>query len=154
MVAATQRGGVQTPTLGFVDRWRLWWKHRKLLGQLKQGDVLLDSVGVARTKSDVFGLMGELTASGGREVALLRTSGGLVLRRGYIMGGKEVLNFAGASRVIAHTHPDGRLGLSVLDYLNIFKPIQGGGQRSTIVIGPSGAWRRYTSYQGILGGNF
>jgi hypothetical protein len=158
MAAAIQRGGVQTPTFGFADRWRLWWKHRELLGELRRqgstGGVLLDTIDVARTKTDVFRLMGELTAGGGREIALLPTEAGLVLRQGFGRTGMQVLGITGASRVIAHTHPNGKLGLSGCDYLNIFKPFGDDGQLSTIVVSPSGAWRRYTSNQTILGGSF
>lgn len=35
MISAIPRGGVQTPKIGLVDRWTLWWRHRDLLHQLK-----------------------------------------------------------------------------------------------------------------------
>ena len=148
-LAAVQSGGVQTPKVGWFDSLKLRWEHRDLIRQLNQGDVAVDAMQVVRTKSSVFGRMGEITAATGREVALIRTEAGLVLR----LGTRGRVNVAGATRVIAHTHPSGRLGLSIDDYISVFNhPTRA--HRSTIVIGPSGFWRRYTSNQTILGGNF
>src|ERR1700722_1994415 len=41
---AIQRGGIQTPTIGWFESWRLWWKHRVLMSRLSQGDVPLNSI--------------------------------------------------------------------------------------------------------------
>jgi hypothetical protein len=93
--------------------------------------------------------MGELTTASGRELALLRTEEGRILRLG--MPGHVTIR--GAIRVVAHTHTNGRIGLSPDDYLAIFlNPKRK--HRSTIIVGPSGMWRRYGSNQEILGGNF
>jgi len=120
------------------------------IARLKGGEVLLASTAVSRTKAAVFGLMGELTAATGAEVALLRMSQGRVLRLGF-SDVKEVPAI-GALRVIAHSHPSGKLGISGDDFRVAFLDPKRK-QRSTIVVGPSGDWRRYTSDQKILGGN-
>ena len=50
-----------------------------------------------------------MTRLGGREVAVLRVRGARVVR----MGGRTSVDTAGATRLIAHTHPkSGRLDLS------------------------------------------
>lgn len=46
--------------------------------------------------------MGELAVGGGREIGLLRTKDGLILRRGRVLNGREVLDVSGATRVIAY----------------------------------------------------
>src|SRR5262249_22203556 len=120
--------------------------NRSLIRQLRQGDVSLDDVEVARTKDATFGLMGKLTAATNREIALIRTQEGLVLR----MGQSGTISAAGAIRVIAHTHPSAILGISADDFTTIFLSRL---HKSTIVVGPKGFWRRYASNQVVLGGN-
>ena len=161
---AIQRGGVQTPKVGLIDRWKLYFENRQLIAQLKkkgiEGDVLLDSLGIERTKAAVFKKIGDLTAGSGNEIALLRTQKGLVLR----MGTPKEVPLKGAIRILAHSHPDGRLGFSTADWTNVFVRKRGlmkrelktefHSHKSTILIGPSGAWRRYSANQTILGGSF
>jgi hypothetical protein len=93
--------------------------------------------------------MGELTSASGGEIALLRTERGRILR----LGAKGKVNARNATRVIAHTHTNGKIGISRYDYVEIFLNPKHA-HRSTIVIGPNGLWRRYTSRQEVLGGNF
>jgi hypothetical protein len=144
-----QHGGVQTPTASSFASFRLWWKYRGLLRILSRSDVLLSSTKVGRGKTAVSRLMGELTSASRKEVGLLRTDRGRVLR----LGVTGRLDVKGAVRVIAHTHTNGMIGLSADDYLSIFlNPVRR--HRSTIIVGPSGLWRRYDSKQSILGGNF
>jgi hypothetical protein len=112
---------------------------------------LLETINVGKSREAVFRLMGELTSASGCEIALLRTAKGRVLR----LGIPWHVSRKGALRGIAHTHTNGKLGVSPDDYL-IFLPsrVGGLGQRSTINIGPSGLWRRFTSNGMVLGGNF
>ncbi len=147
--------GAPTPTFSLVQRWKLWGKHRDTLTQLKKAtprqDVLLSDITSDRSLAGITKLMGELTAGGGKEIGLLRTRQGLVLRQGFVRGGKQYLDVQGASRVIAHSHPNGRIGLSADDRLQIFGDL---GQKSTIILGPKGFWRRIADDLSIVGGNF
>lgn len=147
-MTVVQRGALRTPKVGFFKCWQLWWKHRLLVMRLRQGDVLLEPIQAGADRESIFRLMGELTSASGREIALLRTPHGRVLR----MGISRQVGIQGAIRVIAHTHSNGRIGLSVEDFLVIFLNPQRR-HRSTIIIGPTGAWRRFSSSQEILGGN-
>jgi RHS repeat-associated protein len=150
VLRATQRGVADTGRVGLFKSMKLWFKHRALISQLKQGDdVSLSSIAVGHSKEAVFGLMGDLTAASSREIALLRTKAGTVLR----MGSASAVTRKGATLVIAHSHPNGKLGLSPEDYITVFLN-QKYKQKSTIVVGPTGAWRRYSSSQEIQGGNF
>ncbi len=159
VLAEKQVGSVFAGRVGLIGQLKLHFKHRALLQQLKKGvDVPLSSVVTgARTRAKVFGLMGELTAAASREVALLRTRAGLILRMGpkRIAGKGGTVSAARATRVLAHSHTRGYLHISTGDYTAIFMLKRGFKQRphkSTIVVGPTGGWRRYTSDQGILGG--
>lgn len=147
-MSAIQHGGISTPTAGFLASWRLWWKHRDLVKALRNGEVLLNAIPRENRRESIFPLMGELTSALGGEIAL-RTSQGLILRLG--VPGK--VNVKHAKRVIGYTHTNGKIGISSDDYLQIFfHPKRA--HRSTIIMGPKGLWRRYTSRQEVLGGNF
>ena len=75
-------------------------------------------------------MMSQLTAKTGREVALLRMKGGTRILR---MGEKGFVRIGmDARRVIAHTHPSGRLAFSGADY----RALQRLGQHSSVVIDP------------------
>jgi len=78
-------------------------------------------------------MMSDLTASTGNEVALFRLQNGSRVIR---MGGPDFVPVGSdVSRVIAHTHPSGRLALSDADKFIINK-ISGGQARSTVIIDP------------------
>jgi RHS repeat-associated protein len=75
-------------------------------------------------------IMSDLTASTGNEVALFRLfSGERVIRMG---GPRSVPVGSDVSRIIAHTHPSGRLALSSAD----INAVQNLGGKSTVIIDP------------------
>jgi hypothetical protein len=112
------------PPIGQVlTKAKLNWKHRQLINTLKQGDVVA-SQGLGRTA-----LIGELTIATGKEVALLRLTGGTRVLR---LGTKNSVSAAGAKRVIEHSHPGGTLKFSPADELTL----QYLGQRSSLIIAP------------------
>jgi hypothetical protein len=145
-LGALEVGGINAGKVGLFQRLTLRWQHRALISRLKRGDVAIADIAGTSTKEGAFGLMGELTAATNREVALVRTVECRVLR----LGSETRISTSGVSGVIAHTHPSGRLGISPIDYRTYFL---GGKHQSTIIVGPTGAWRRFTSYEGIPGGN-
>ncbi len=123
-------------------------KHAGLISKLEKGDVLMPR-GKASAK-----MMGELTTATGNEVALLRVGKKRVLR----MGDPSSVRTADAERIIAHTHPGGSLELSLIPTMKKGKLVWKGdiprlqelGQRSSVVIGPSGrAKRPHVSYDDI-----
>ena len=75
-------------------------------------------------------MMSRFTARTGREVALLRMKDGTrILRMG---DGLSVPICDNVQRVIAHTHPSGRLAFTSADY----DVLQSLGQHSSVVIDP------------------
>ena len=79
-------------------------------------------------------MLGDLTVATGREVGIARVDGVRVLR----IGDVDAINFADASRVIAHTHPSGNLHFSGGDIFAGFRVYQPG-QMSSVLVGPTGA---------------
>jgi hypothetical protein len=104
-----QRGDVQTPKVAFFKGLRLRWLHRRLIRRLRRGDVALEAIQIRKTKAGVYRLIAEITGATGTEVAFIRTEFGLVKR----LGTRAKVSMRGALRVIAHSHPTGRLGLSI-----------------------------------------
>jgi hypothetical protein len=116
-------------------------KHSDLISQLRNGPVVMPSGSLSSQ------LMGELTLATSKEVGLWR-----------LADGSRVLNLglrgsvgapSGATRLIAHTHPSGVLNFS--DHVNAAGTRVGDvaafskllpNQRSSVLIGPSGAARR------------
>ena len=99
---------------------------KELLGRLRQGidvEVPPGTTGIRTSMSD-------LTLVSNNEVALLRLTGG---RRVLRMGGPTSVKLGPeVQRVIAHTHPSGRLQFSKNDIAALRKL----GQRSSVIIDP------------------
>ncbi|HQZ66099.1 MAG TPA: hypothetical protein PLY87_13515 [Planctomycetaceae bacterium] len=74
--------------------------------------------------------MSQITLQTRNEVALLRMNDGTRVLR---MGGPKSVDVSGARRIIAHTHPSGRLALSDAD----IAAMQRRAQRSTVIIDPN-----------------
>ena len=117
-----QQGGYNSGKVRFLRSKYYQFKYRKLIGKLNKGDVRVSEATGAKSKEEIFGLMGRITAATEREVALLRVGKNLVFRMGpqKKSGRPGTVSIKGANRVIAHTHPNGILGLSMADYLHIF----------------------------------
>ncbi|MEW6735309.1 MAG: RHS repeat-associated core domain-containing protein [Acidobacteriota bacterium] len=122
----------------------LQFKHESLIRILSRGEDKVIRRGTYPAQ-ELANLMGEITIATGREVGLLRVGGQRVLRLG-----DSVSVFTGdAERVIAHTHPSGKLKLSdnfingerfgdIPTFQNYHPK-----QRSTIIIGPTGQGGRF-----------
>ena len=87
-------------------------------------------IAIPRGTTGIRRLMSDLTMNTGNEVALLRlTNGGRVLRMG---GPRSVQLGRDVERVIAHTHPSGRLAFSGADIAALRSRLQ----RSSVIIDP------------------
>ncbi len=77
----------------------------------------------------ILTMMSDLSVVSGKEVALVRLQSG---RRVLMMGSAGRVNVKGATRIIAHTHPEGSLRFSSPDV----RVLQSRGQHSSVIISP------------------
>ena len=150
---------LRTPGVGSftkVEIAALRARNRAMIRALEAGE----DVHIFNHTQGLRQLMADLTAATGKEVALLRITRG-ELGRVLRLGTERSVNFSGAIRVIAHTHPSGNLALSLnmelvggrwvltgdVPALMALESVGRAGQvvvpRSSVVIGPSGAAARF-----------
>ena len=85
-------------------------------------------VEIAAGTTGIRSTMSRLTTNTGNEVALLRMANG---RRILRMGGQDYVDlYGGVERIIAHTHPSGRLAFSPAD----LRALTARGQGSSVII--------------------
>ena len=131
-------------------------RNRAMIRALEAGE----DVHIFNQTKGLRQLMADITAATGKEVALLRLSRG-ELGRVLRLGTERSVNFSGAMRVIAHTHPSGNLALSLnMEFMGgrwvltgdvpALMALEAVGRaeqvvvpRSSVVIGPSGAAARF-----------
>ena len=101
-------------------------KHAEVIGQLEAGENV-----VVPADAPYVETMSELTVATGREVALLRLEDG---RQILTMGDKSSVELPSDVKIIAHTHPGGRLWFSKEDEA----ALHAAGQDSSVLIGPGG----------------
>ena len=122
----------------------------------KYRDVQVDKGKGMLTKQ--FSQMADVTKASGKEVALLDIKGDSdEIIRIMRIGDSRSVDTSDAIRVIAHTHPSGRLGLSNrvdkitgekigdIPAMQLAQPKQ----KSTIVISPTGEWMRFRIPTGL-----
>ncbi len=111
-----------------AEKLDLKFKHQALIKALEIGDVPMPS-GSASAK-----LMGEITVATGKEVGIFRVGGQRILRLGSVDDVGHFILLDDVERVIAHTHPSGRLIFGADD----IAALRLRGQLSSALISPDG----------------